>query len=286
MRQSPSRTAEAVCLCRASERVAPPDLRIVDDPFAARFLSPPFTALLKLSQALRDPPLPFEPGLRGYVLARHRYIDDALLDAAGRVEQVLLLGAGYDARAWRFAHALGGAALYEVDHPATQARKTAIARAHLPPRPALTWVPVDFERQALEDPVLGAGFARGAPTFVVWEGVSMYLTRRALRDTLAALARLCGPGSRLAMDFLSFPDRHDLASTVHRTAPQLLWILGEPVSFAIHPDDVPAFVAPLGWSVRDVATRDALDARYVHGRRRLYRPGFTATLVRRQAATP
>jgi O-methyltransferase involved in polyketide biosynthesis len=38
-------------------------------------------------------------------------------------------------------------------------------------------VEIDFETQALTDVLPGAGFARDAATFVVWEGVPMYLTR-------------------------------------------------------------------------------------------------------------
>ena len=40
---------------------------------------------------------------------------------AARVEQVVLLGAGYDMRAYRFAKALRERPLFEIDHPATQA---------------------------------------------------------------------------------------------------------------------------------------------------------------------
>ncbi len=108
----------------------------------------------------------------------------------------------------------------------------------------------------------------------------MYLTREAVKGTLSALAKLCGPGSRLSMDFLAFPDRHDWASTFHRASPQLLSVLGESVSFVIHPEDVPGFAERLGWRVIDSATSEELDQRYVGGTHSIYGPMFTVTLER------
>lgn len=286
MNESPSRTAEVVCFFRASERAAPEDARIVDDPYATHFLGRPFKLALKGLGAVGARTWPLTLGLRSVVLARHRYIDEALLkavDEAG-IERLLLLGAGYDTRAWRLD--LGGIPVFEVDHPATQRRKTRLAERHLPERPDLVRVPVDFEREDLHDRLVEDGFEPGAATFVVWEGVSMYLTREAVKGTLSSLAALCGAGSRLSMDFLQFPDAHDWESTFHRASPQALSVLGEPVSFVIHPEDLEPFAQRLGWDLIDVATSADLDERYVRGAERIYGPVFTVTLERRPSATP
>lgn len=282
MRQSPSRTAEVVCLFRASERARPASDRIVDDPHAPLFLSAPFRALLRGTEIAGDWTWNLSIGLRGFVLARHRFIDDAIRAAADGpgFDRLLLLGAGYDSRPWRMADVLDRTPIYAVDHPATQARKAAIADRELPPVPALTRVPVDFEREDLATRLVAEGFEPGARTFVVWEGVSMYLTREAVKGTLSALAALCGPGSRLSMDFLRFPDRHDWSATFHRASPQLLSVLGEPVSFVIHPEDVAPFAERLGWRQVDGATSEELDRRYVSGAHRIYGPMFTVTLER------
>src|SRR5262245_4458404 len=146
----PSRTAEMVCLARAGEALRPASRRIVDDPYARYFLRPMAQSML----AGRRAPLPLAgtpAELTTFVLCRHRAIDDRLaaaLDAG--VEQVVVLGAGYDTRAWRFAEQLAGRPVWEVDFPATARRKESLARRHADVLPSTTLhrVEVDFERES------------------------------------------------------------------------------------------------------------------------------------------
>src|SRR5262249_55238339 len=123
---APSQTAEAVCLMRAIEQRRPPAQRIVDDPYAKLFLGRLARAALaswEASGTLGTPAGGLSPGLAAYVLTRHRFIDDCLQHAlAGDVQQLVLLGAGYDSRAYRFAAALHGRPVFEVDFPATSRR--------------------------------------------------------------------------------------------------------------------------------------------------------------------
>jgi methyltransferase (TIGR00027 family) len=64
------------------------------------------------------------PGSYGFTIARTRYFDEALLqEARAGIQQLVLLGAGYDSRLFRFHDALRGVCIFEIDHPATQARK-------------------------------------------------------------------------------------------------------------------------------------------------------------------
>ena len=130
------------------------------------------------------------PGLTAYVLTRHRFIDDRLRRAlAGDVRQLVLLGAGYDSRAYRFAPELAGRPVFEVDFPATSRRKSRILsrRAETLPRVDVRRVEIDFEVDSLAARLREAGFRSGRRTFFVWEGVSMYLTRAAVKDTLATI---------------------------------------------------------------------------------------------------
>lgn len=274
MRGSPSITAEVVCWMRAMERRRAIPARVLDDPLAEHFLGPILSAALVGAKLSGDIGLAAEryfPGLSAYIVARHRFIDDALL-AAGPVDQLLLLGAGYDTRAYRFAAQLGGARVFEVDHPATSSRKAQLVRTlgdTLPPVD-VTRVEVDFETQALDERLLASGFARGRKTFVVWEGVSMYLTRRAIEGTLDLLHALTGPGSRVAMDYWFLLDSPDLRATAHRLEPQLLSFLGEPVTFGIHPEDVGGFLGRRGYRVVELADAAQLEARYIRDGRKIY----------------
>jgi methyltransferase (TIGR00027 family) len=275
---APSRTAEFVCLFRALEqrRAA----RIVDDPYAHLFLGRSLTAALHAASAagaLADLPARFMPGVSTFVLARHRFIDDALRAAlartgADRVEQVVVLGAGYDTRAQRFADALEGRPVFEIDFPSTSHRKRDLAKKHEQRMPGsvVRRVEVDFLNETFDGPLLRAGFVKGARTFVVWEGVSMYLTRAVVKQTLAMLRSLCAPGSELVMDFWFLLDTPDLRSAAHRLSANLLHLLGEPVLFGVHPEDVGAFLLGSGFSLEDLAEAATLSARYVVDGRSVY----------------
>jgi methyltransferase (TIGR00027 family) len=272
---APSQTAEAVCLMRATEQRRAPAERIVDDPYAKLFLGGLGRAALaswEASGTLGDLAERLSPGLATYVLTRHRFIDDCLRQAlAGSVEQLVLLGAGYDSRAYRFAEALKGRPVFEVDFPATSRRKAHILEQSAGTLPAgdVRRVEIDFENDSLEMRLREAGFAKGRPSFFVWEGVSMYLTRSAVKATLTTIHDITAPGSELAMDFWYLLDSPDLLSTAYRVSANLLSLLGEPVTFGIHPEDVGSFLDRLRYRVLDLADAVALEHRYVRDGRRV-----------------
>ena len=266
---APSQTAEAVCLMRATEQRRPPGERILDDPYARLFLGRLSRAALaswEASGKLGDVAARLSPGLAAYVLTRHRFIDDCLGRALeADVAQLVLLGAGYDSRAYRFAAGLGGRPVFEVDFPATSRRKARIlARsADTLPRVTVHRIEIDFERDSLEERLRQAGFRKGARSFFVWEGVSMYLTRAAVKATLATIRDITAPRSDLAMDFWHLLDSPDLVATAYRMSANLLSLLGEPVTFGIHPEDVGPFLDRLGYRVLDLADSADLERRYV-----------------------
>lgn len=250
-----SRTAEYMALFRALETARG---GLCDDPFAARFLGPRLRAA---ALAARVPvagalvPLLIDrrwPGPRPSGVVRTRLIDELVRKALGDgCEQLVLLGAGYDTRGLRIATG----PVWEVDHPATQARKRAGVGADAPGR--IRFVAVDFERDDLGESLCAAGFAEGGPTCVVWEGVFSYLTVAAIDATLGWVTSACGPGSRLVLTYV------DQAAL---DAPAPAWIeavgaVGEPFITGLKPEEADAFFAARGFALRsDVSTRDAASA--------------------------
>ena len=111
--------------------------------------------------------------------------------AALTAAQVVVLGAGLDGRAWRLP-SLAGADAYEVDHPASQdAKRDRVAAAGLAlASKTVTYVPVDFSRDRLDDRLAAAGHRRGEPTIWIREGVVPYLRGDEVAATVAALASL------------------------------------------------------------------------------------------------
>jgi methyltransferase (TIGR00027 family) len=281
----PSRTAEAVCLMRAFEHRQPKSRRVLDDPYAHWFLRPMARAALlyedaapqigRLSDWATD-------GLLQFVVARHRYMDDVLTRALrGRIQQVVLLGAGYDMRAYRLAKQLRERPVFEVDHPATGRRKARIVAEHAKDLSDvdLRRVEVDFEKQSFRRELRKAGFRERRKTFFVWEGVSMYLTRSSVKKTLQTLRAMSGPGSHVVLDLWYLPDEHDLMSVARRFSSNLLALLGEPITFGIHPEDVGALFQRLGFRLREVATPDILRKRYFEPETHIYPTNYVVHAV-------
>ncbi len=144
-------------------------------------------------------------GLTLMMIIRTRFIDDCLLSAVRNgVKQVVILGAGFDSRAYRFHEALKGVAVFEVDSAATQEIKKRRADAVLGGLPrAVTYVPINFNVDDLGTVLKKAGCDASKKTFFTWEGVSMYVEEEGVRQTLRAIAARSAPGSSLVMDFAS-----------------------------------------------------------------------------------
>jgi methyltransferase (TIGR00027 family) len=201
----PSQTASFVALARALAHDGFTTLPHFSDPYARRLLSPGWTAAYRMmSRGLRRA----APARRERSIAQLDPIAlrvsaiDAEIEAALAPDcrQVVILGAGLDTRALRMA-SLASVAVFEVDHPATQAYKQQKTSALRPLTRSLHFVPVDFERSLLTEKLADAGFHGDEPTVWVWEGVVMYLTDHALRGTLDEVARACASKSLLLLNY-------------------------------------------------------------------------------------
>jgi methyltransferase (TIGR00027 family) len=206
----PSLTATLVASARALYAGLPDPWGVAPDPSAADllpvWLGMPARLAARLDRgaagALHRALGTALAGMTYHIALRTHLIDEALREALGRgTRQVVLLGAGLDNRAARLAE-LAPLRVFEVDHPATLSYKEGrLARAGRS-RPAnVTVVRVDFERDELDERVLEAGLAATEPSFWIWEGVTVYLTRAAIAATLAAVARSAAPGSRIALTY-------------------------------------------------------------------------------------
>ena len=267
LQDRPSLTAEAVTMARAVEHLKPASARIIDDPWAHLFLSRAARRTLAAWSGLLTGRLLSRLGVTGttYVPLRHRFIDEHLLAAleAGAA-QVVLLGAGYDTRAYRFAEQLDGRPVYEVDLAAiSRAKAATIAKHHDEfPDANVVRVEIDFESQALTDVLADAGLGVGDRTFFVWEGVPMYLTRAAVTTTLDAVHALGGDGSQIAHDMWHLVDDPGPLGTARRSAPSALSLIGEPITFGIHPEDYEWFLRRHGFALVDLALASELQARF------------------------
>jgi methyltransferase (TIGR00027 family) len=134
---------------------------------------------------------------------RTRYIDERLADAIQNgATQLVILGAGFDTRAYRLTDLLHNARVFEVDQPSTQEYKMRRIRETGIEVPVnLTYVPVDFRRDKIGDSLRAVGYDSSQVTFFIWEGVTMYLPEAAIEDTLRWIGAQAA-GSAIVFDFV------------------------------------------------------------------------------------
>lgn len=181
------------------------------DWLAERLLGPDELALIDphplraaLSQDYREASRDLQVlGLTLMMIIRTRFIDECLVAAVRNgATQVVILGAGFDSRAYRFHEAMKDVAVFEVDSPATQELKKRRVEAVLGGLPRnVTYVPVNFNADDLGAVLKKAGCDAAKKTFFSWEGVSMYVAAEGVRQTLRAIAAGSAPGGSLVMDF-------------------------------------------------------------------------------------
>lgn len=184
---SASRTAQYMALFRALETQRPHD-KLVYDPYAINFLDrryqlatrlsalPPFRRMIQRIIQKRI------PGAYSSGIARTRYIDELVQQAVNQgVQQVIILGAGFDTRALRLDF-LRLLPVIEIDHPNTSAvkkEKLGILPAHV------QYLQVDFNKQRLDDLSLDTSLS----TVFIWEGVTNYLQEEAITATFRFITR-------------------------------------------------------------------------------------------------
>lgn len=250
-----SHTATFIAFNRALANLAP-QVPGFADPLSVEFLPENWKAKIRRTAASLSAhpgrsPYPF--WLRGMGLFnqfRSVVLDRAIV-AAAPVEQFVILGAGLDTRAWRL-DALAGAAVFEVDHPDTQALKR--RRAERMPAKAreVRFVATDFHEDDMTRALLAAGYDSSRPTFWLWEGVTMYLRPQAVAANLRSFASLSARGSRLAMTYLS-KNRGRTPRSI------FLALLGEPVRSAYAPAELANLGQECGWgTLSDTGIQDWL----------------------------
>ncbi|WP_394850840.1 class I SAM-dependent methyltransferase [Pendulispora brunnea] len=274
----PSETARLAAVMRAAHRLLDHPPWIFEDGFAAPLAGIDDEATLRASvSAFReeltrrfssDCAHALMRHIRADVTLRARYVEDELEKAMQRgVAQYVILGSGLDSFAYRRPDLVGKLHIFEVDHPATQARKQARLRELGTALPAhVTFVPVDFERQSMRERLCESGYREDVPAFFSWLGVTWYLTEDAIVATLKEVAHAAS-GSEIVLDcalpksLLDQGQREILAMLGSLTATH-----GEPVRTEFQPVRMVALLREVGFSqVQDLGAHD-INALYAKAR--------------------
>jgi methyltransferase (TIGR00027 family) len=193
--------------------------------------------------------------LSAWVSARTRFLDDLLLDATNEdVRQVVLLGAGLDARAFRLPWP-GGVRVFELDTAAMlDFKQRVVDGIGARPRAQRVVIRIDL-REDWPGALRAAGFDPDAPVAWVVEGLLVYLDEASVERVMDDIGALSAPGSRVGLTSSSGASIDSLRASVGEGVSSL-WISRLPA-------DPVSWMAQHGWTATVTDSRDLLAA---HGR--------------------
>jgi methyltransferase (TIGR00027 family) len=256
--KQPSGTAAGVAMLRSIESEKPEGERICYDPYA-RFMENKgigaYLSKLIIQSGLYDR---MSPGAMSFVAGRERYIDDYLIAGLREgLDQVVLLGAGFDTRAYRIP-GIEKTHVFEIDQPATQEAKLARLKKVINPLPRhVTFIPVDFNTQTLGGQLLANGYDERGKTLFIWQGVTYFLTVQGVDGTLAFIADHSGAGSSVIFDYFYNETLRDTTRTDLKMMRRAARMTGEEYLFGIDEGKVETFLTERGFcDVQSVTIAD------------------------------
>lgn len=269
--QKSSRSAGIIAAHRAIESSKNPEERVCYDPFARNFVPSGFTVIgeteipeemaLKIFQDI-------VPGFHDFFVARTRYIDDYLHKCLSNgLEQLVILGAGYDSRAYRFEELKTGVKVFEVDHPATQKRKKEKLVEIFQELPKhVTYIPVDFQNDRLHSSLSENGYDNHLKTLFIWEGVTMYIDTMAVDGTLSFISQNVGKESSVIFDYTY----SEVISGIYDRREAIEWLKiaeksNEPLLFGIKKDEINHFLRERNFCNISSVTSDYFNDNYFSG---------------------
>ena len=256
-----SMTAIGIAIVRGIESEKPEGKRICYDPYASQLVSPFLYKFVRFFDKIGYSEIK-GPGVMGFLTVRDRHIDEYLKACLkDGIQQLVILGAGLDARPYRFEELKQGVKVFEVDHPASQATKLEKLKQVFGSQPThVIYVGIDFNTQRLDQRLFKSGYDERLKTLFIWQGVTQYLTPESVDSSLDFIAEHSGPGSAVIFDYM-YPTLLD--GTIKRGEVANMrskrWISNEMMTFGIPEGKVTEFLEQRGFT----QVHDA-DASYLH----------------------
>ena len=267
-----SKTAETIAVVRMSESRKPEDERICYDPHAIRFISQEvldfaahnpekYKAFVARNERL-------VPGASNSIVARVRYFDDVVKASINDgLEQLVILGAGYDTRAYRI-EGLSKIKVFEVDHPATQSIKIEkITEIFSSLHDHVTYVPTDLEVDKFGQRLLESGYNKSLKTLFIMEGILMYLSPEIVEEILSFIVHNSGKGSAILFDYIPLSV---VEGTCELEAGQNwrkgVMEVGEPFLFGINDGEIQSFLVQRGFTKIKNTTSEDYKKAYFNGK--------------------
>ena len=250
--------AEAACIFRYLSTLDPDPKTRNPDYMAEQFVNMEIAAQFPgFGLDFKDAKLVWDQmgsGLTYYANARTHHIDASLTAVlkAG-FKQVIIMGAGFDSRSYRFHTKYPDVRFFEIDLPATSEDKQHRVKKLMGQEPEwVTFIPIDFNTQSLDDALSQAGCIFDQRTFYIWEGVTYFVSRNGVENTFGFIAEHSAPKSQIIFDYMLEDVVQGIdysAYGARSTVDSVACIIGEPYVFGIDPQQIESFLNLRGLSL-------------------------------------
>jgi methyltransferase (TIGR00027 family) len=171
------------------------------------------------------------------------------------MKQIVLLGAGFDSRPYRFQKEIENTKIFEVDELKTQEYKRMILQSNgVDCDKNIKYVPVDLEKDDIINELHRAGYNSELRSLFLWEGVTFYLYPDTVRSILRSLRSNSAEQSMISFDFQNIDQEQGLINT---------GLKDEAIHFGIKAETVSEYLKTLGYSVIEHIGSEEMVKRYL-----------------------
>ncbi len=267
----PRKMALEIAGLRAAESNLPENERLFYDPYAALFFSPVERKNIETPEQAKAQIASYNqimPGVNGAIASRVRFVDDYLKTCIeNEFRQVVIIGAGYDTRAYRIEGVKENLSVFEVDHPVTQQVKVEKIKdvfGELPDH--VTYVPVTFGQDQLPEKLFDAGYKKGVKTLFIIEGLLMYIPPEAVDGLLMFMTQASSGGSAFVADYFHsdvIEGKSDLKEAI--VLKQFVENAGSKLLFGLAPETVTDFFSQRGFHNLELVSTSSCKSLYFKG---------------------
>jgi methyltransferase (TIGR00027 family) len=265
----PSATAAIMAFHRALEMLFPEAERVCQDPLAVKFLPPEWAGVLadreQLTALMGEKAKQF-PGVNGAIVSRVRFIDDVVKQAlSDGMRQLVIIGAGYDSRAYRLDGIGGRVTVFELDDSTTQRDKLAKLEAVIGKLPDhVRYIAMDVATDSIETRLAENGYHPDKKSLFVLEGLVPYIPADALTGLLTFVAG--GAQHAVVFDYLPPSVVDGTCEWVEgRNMYREVLTHGEAFRLGFNRDELDQLLRDRGFDVIENVNAPDLKARYFHG---------------------
>lgn len=248
-----------------------PDEKIRNpDTMAKGFLSPSFWFWTSLDEDF-EKSKKFIKFYRAHTYYAHnactKHVDGILAAAAEKgIGQVVIIGAGLDSRAYRFANRMPQVRFFEVDLPAAIARKRELVEKSLGGLPkTVEYLPVDYRNGEMGAALKRTGYDPTRKTLFICERVTCYIDAAAVDRIFGSIVEEAPAGSELVFDYI-FADvaKGDFSKMPYARFQHVrMAAYGHPWKFGIDPGTATEFLEKRGFGVLSELDAGQLARRYL-----------------------